>query len=113
MSRLVSRLISIPIGYLGKTFDDVDSIELNYRWELKAKGETDYIEMVWNNSSLRTTPQDNKVNDSESAYSRLVKEALCVRAYLRAIIDEYDFDFKGYYLKGEKKEVFFGSLIEE
>lgn len=108
---LVKRLI---IERLVKKLADVDQIELNYRWECKGGKDRERacIEMRCNDIYLRTGNIE-VVQAPGPAYKILVKEAKSIRDYLKSSIGGFNIDFKGCYLKGEKQEEFFGSLIEE
>jgi hypothetical protein len=124
MTTLVERLKAEPrinwVPRLAKT----SSIELNYRWELKGDRLRSFIELTAGGLYIRTAASTRIIFNPDDAYARLEKEAKAVKDYVKDLgrtdsvmlinhkLYKFDPDFKGYYLKGEKQEKFFGSLLD-
>jgi hypothetical protein len=113
MTTLVERLRAEPAKEWVPRLANARTIELNYRWELKGDKLRSFIELTACGLYIKTAASTRIIFNPDDAYSRLEKEAKSLRDYVRkSRLDEFDPDFKGYYLKGEKQEKFFGSLLD-
>jgi len=110
-SELVSLLKVRELEEAVQAFSGISTVELNYYWELKKGEERGFLDVVFNGSKWQI-PQP-VMKESKKVYYKLVEEATELRAYLMWLMYDFDADFKGYYLKGNKNEEMFGSLVEE
>lgn len=89
-----------------------DTIELNYLWHRKGDGFQAVIQLSLNDRVLLKSKPVPVFHDPELAHVILAREAKSLRDYFASIDHNRNYDFKGYYLKDERNQQEFGSLVE-